>query len=641
MKLTIKQGSNLFFATVLTLVLLIIFVFKFSQDDARKNEYWVTHTHEVINASNLLINALKDAETGQRGYLLSQDESYLTPYFNGVEMALKQIKYLTDKVSDNPIQQNRIFHIDKLVEAKFIELEQTIDLQIQGDRKQALDIVKTNLGFEIMNQIRVAINEFIETEQELLATRKKHYLKGVWQSQAVIISLLVVVIIFLIVIAFLVRANIIKPINILIENTKAINVENEVKLKKLHVNNELGDLTKAFINMNKRMFGAIEEFKFAKIESDRASEAKSSFLANMSHEVRTPINGIYGSLQMLKQNSYSKQQDYVDLVESSLISCQALLVIINDILDFSKIEAGHLDLETIPFNFEHLLQLVISDLSPVASGKNIEITQIKSDNYEEGWLGDPTRVKQILLNLVSNAVKFTDNGEVKIHYSTITHNQLSHLNFVIKDTGIGMTTKTLESLFDRFEQADKSTTRRYGGTGLGMSITNALVHLMKGNISVSSEIGKGSCFDVTIPLAQTELDNITVKKELIPPPDLHCVSILLAEDNKINQTIFLAMIKTTFADVKVAENGKEAVDLVDSYNPDLIFMDIQMPIMDGLEANQKIKARYPAKPVVALTANVMESDIKTYQQQGFVYCLPKPLEMQALYDCLNTVLYLK
>lgn len=150
----------------------------------------------MINASNLLINALKDAETGQQGYLLSQDESYLTPYFNGVEMALKQIKYLTDKVSDNPIQQNRIFHIDKLVEAKFIELGQTIDIQIQGDRKQALDIVKTNLGFEIMKQIRVAINEFIETEQELLATHKKHYLKGVWQSQAVIISLLVVVIIF-------------------------------------------------------------------------------------------------------------------------------------------------------------------------------------------------------------------------------------------------------------------------------------------------------------------------------------------------------------------------------------------------------------------------------------------------------------
>lgn len=641
MKLTIKQASNLFFVTVLTLVSLIIFVFNYSQNHAQKNESWVTHTHEVIHSSNQLINALKDAETGQRGFLLTNDEGYLAPYFNGVEVALKQINYLTSKVSDNPTQQKRIFHIEKLVKAKFIEIEQTIDLQIQGDAIEALDIVKTNLGLEIMNQIRVALNEFIETEQELLAFRKKQYINSKWQSQLVIISLLVLVIIFLLVVAYFVRTNIVRPISTLIENTKAINAKTNTNLKILRINNELGDLSKAFFNMNERMSGAIEEHKYAKKESDRASQAKGSFLANMSHEVRTPINGIYGSLQMLKQNAFSEEEEYVSLVENSLISCQALLVIINDILDFSKIEVGRLDLESIPFSFEHILQIVISDLSPIASGKNIEIKQVKSDNYQEGWLGDPIRIKQILLNLVSNAVKFTDNGDVKISYSVTNSGQKSHLNFVVEDTGIGMTSKTLESLFERFEQADKSTTRRFGGTGLGMSITHALLNLMKGKVDVSSEIGKGSRFNVSIPLVQIQLDNIVVKKEMLTPPNLRGVSILLAEDNKINQTIFLAMIKTTFADVQVAENGKEAVDLVDTYNPDLIFMDIQMPIMDGLEANQRIKVHYPSKPIVALTANVMESDIKTYQQQGFVCYLPKPLEMQALYDCLNSVLNLK
>lgn len=636
MKLTIKQGFNLFFAIVVLLIFMMIFMFNYSQTESKNNEFWVAHTYEVINSTQDLMGAIKDAESGQRGFLLSNDESYLTPYFTGAENALTQINHLKNKVSDNQSQQNRIFKIEKLVEAKFVELEETIELQVNGDTLAALEIVKTDLGFQLMEQIRSAIDEFVSHEYQLLKLRKQNYQDSIWKSQLITVSLLIATVIVLISVVTLVRSKIITPINVLINNTKSINAEQEVQLTSTTVGNELGDLSQAFAKMHNRMFKAIAEHKLAKEDSERASEAKSLFLANMSHEVRTPINGIFGSLQLLQNQSFSNDQDYIKLVENSLISCQALLTIINDILDFSKIEAGHLDLESIPFSFEHLLQIVLSDLSPIALGKKITISQIKHKDYQEGWIGDPTRVKQILLNLVSNAVKFTDNGNITIDYFVSEEAGVSHLCFDVTDSGIGMTSATLDTLFDRFEQADKSTTRKFGGTGLGMAITHALLSLMKGSISVTSEIGKGSCFKIKIPLAQVDLDENKDNRKSLVAPDLENVKVLLAEDNKINQTIFLAMMKTTFAEVIVAENGKEAVELAKEHQPQIIFMDIQMPIMDGLEANRQLKQNQLLMPIVALTANVMDSDIQVYQQQGFAQYLPKPLEMQALYDCLNS-----
>ncbi|NMP31287.1 response regulator [Thalassotalea sp. M1531] len=368
--------------------------------------------------------------------------------------------------------------------------------------------------------------------------------------------------------------------------------------------------------------------------SDAANRAKGEFLANMSHEIRTPMNGVYGSLQVLKKQV--KEASSVELIDKALFSCKSQLTIINDILDFSKVEAGMLTLEEVPFSFSELVHVVISEINPIAVPKGIEVQYQLDEGAHDSWIGDPVRVKQVLVNLVSNAVKFTQKGSVTIAIAKegITDGQLI---FTIQDTGIGMTSEQISRLFKRFEQADTSTTRKFGGTGLGMAITHALVSLMHGRIEVESTLDKGTNFEVSLPLTKADDSLSTVAEEFeVITPELSDKRILLAEDNRINQKVFLAMIKATNAEVEIVENGKQAVELVDEYRPDFVFMDIQMPEMDGMEACRLIKRKHRTLPIVALTANVMEQDIKKYQMLGFDDHVGKPIEIQALFRAITT-----
>lgn len=386
-----------------------------------------------------------------------------------------------------------------------------------------------------------------------------------------------------------------------------------------------------FVGLVKDITGRIETqnaLVTALRNSDAANRAKSEFLANMSHEIRTPMNGVYGSLQVLKQDT--KDPASIDLIDKALFSCRNQLTIINDILDFSKIEAGMLTLETVPFSFTEVVHLVISEITPTAEIKSIDVTYDFEAGAHDGWYGDPVRIKQVLLNLVANAVKFTESGQVSIHVK----NAEEHLVFCIEDTGIGMTQEQVGRLFKRFEQADTSTTRKFGGTGLGMAITEAIIGMMKGTISVDSELGKGTNFQVEIPLDKAEVEVKTKERTEHKTPELSGKKILLAEDNRINQKVFLAMMKPTNATIEIANNGKEAIELVDSFEPDFIFMDIQMPEMDGMEACRRIKLTHKTLPIVALTANVMEQDVKKYKMLGFDGHVGKPIEISDLYQPL-------
>lgn len=369
------------------------------------------------------------------------------------------------------------------------------------------------------------------------------------------------------------------------------------------------------------------------IELTKANQYKSEFLANMSHEIRTPMNGVFGTLQLLQQQPQNDESQ--QLLNAALQSSKTLLTIINDILDYSKIEAGMLQLEIIQFTYSDILNQVISELTPSANNKGLSIEVTYRNNHNDSWLGDPVRIKQILTNLLGNAIKFTESGTIAIEVD----GRDTHLGFTITDTGIGMTEETLEKIFQRFEQGDNSITRQYGGTGLGISITHNLIQLMQGSIEVTSTPNKGTTFIVNLPLERPHLKVVSdTSQSQVAVPDLTGKRILLAEDNEINQMIFKKMMAATNATIVVAENGQQALDMFQQQQSDWVFLDIQMPVMDGIQACKALRQLSSLIPIVAITANVMEQDVKTYQQVGFNAHIGKPInlnELMALCSRLN------
>ncbi len=597
MKISLEKIIILFVSLSVLAFLSVLVFFFYNTQQIKSNGDLVEHTQEVINKSNDVLLDITDIESGLRGYVLTENKIFLEPFDKAITVRNGNLAALAELVKDNPKQKLRVVLLKNASDQRLASTKILVSTLSRDSLNEASKIMILENGKITIDHIRAIVTDINSEEFRLLQERKIENERSNRNSESIFLALIVLLCVILALLAAIIK------------NQRARN-----KIA--------GELEKALLIAESAMEKAQE-----------STRLKETFLANMSHEIRTPMNAIMGFSEILSKGKLNeKETQYVSMIK---LAGRNLLVIINDILDISKIEAGMMSFEERVFSVREIFKSLSVMLKGNIKEKKLDLLFTCNEDVSDWLLGDPLRLTQVIINLAGNAIKFTQAGNISVGCKVLSNeNGTVLLEFSVTDTGIGIPKDKLEHIFERFRQAEDQTTRKYGGSGLGLSIAKQLVELQHGSLSVKSELNSGSVFSFCIPYKESveKLGEKIVSEGKYSMKELGKLNILLVEDNPLNIILITSLFSEHNLKLQIAENGSLGVERLRTDDFNIILMDMEMPVMNGYEATAIIRKELNSNaPIIAMTAHAMAGEKERCLSLGMNDYISKPIDANLLF----------